>query len=111
MTLFELYFVIYQKPLFDNVWHRDLLKKNKSLWNFREFVALIDNSLSDRNQKVVLQNCLSEVENIKGGLPHGSLLGHLLFILYINDITDDIQILSRLCPDDTSLSYSSSNKK
>jgi hypothetical protein len=75
---------------FDNVRHRDLLKKNKSLWNFREFVALIENYLRDRNQKVVLQNCLSEVGNIKGGVPHGSLLGHLLFILYINDITDDI---------------------
>ena len=96
---------------FDNVWHRDLLKKNKSLWNFREFVALIENYLSDRNQKVVLQNCLSEVGNIKGEVPQWSLLGHLLFILYINDITDDIRILSRLCPDDTSLSYSSSNKK
>jgi hypothetical protein len=72
---------------------------------------LIENYLSDSNQKVVLQNCLSEVGNIKGGVSHGSLLEHLLFILYINDITDDIQILSRLCPDDTSLSYASSNKK
>jgi hypothetical protein len=94
---------------FDNVWHRDLLKKNKSLWNFREFVALIENYLSERNQKIVLQNCLSEVGNIKGVVPQWSLLGQLLFILYINDITDDIQILSRLCADDTSLSYSSSN--
>jgi hypothetical protein len=41
---------------FDNVWHRDLLKKNKSLWNFLEFVALIENYLSDRNQKVVLHD-------------------------------------------------------
>ena len=96
---------------FDKVWHRGLLKKIKSLWNFREFVALIENYLSDRNQNVVLQNNLSEVGNIKGGVPQGSVLDPLLFILYINDITDDIQSLSRLCPDDTSLSYSSSNKK
>jgi hypothetical protein len=72
---------------------------------------LIENYLSDRNQNVVLQNNLSEVGNIKGGVPQGSVLDPLLFILYINDITDDIQSLSRLCPDDTSLSYSSSNKK
>ena len=96
---------------FNKVWHRDLLKQIKSLWNFREFAALIENYLSDRNQKVALQNSLSEVWNIKGGVPQGSVLEPLLFILYINDITDDIQILSRLCPDDTSLSYSSSNKK
>jgi hypothetical protein len=68
-----------------------------------------ENYLSDRNQKVVLQNCLSEVGNIKGGVPQGSVLGPLLFILYINDITEDIQSLSRLFADDTSLSYSSSN--
>jgi hypothetical protein len=37
------------------------------------------------------------------------VLGPLLFILYINDITEDIQSLSRLFADDTSLSYSSSN--
>ena len=96
---------------FDKVWHRGLLKKNKSLWNYREFVALIENYLSDRNQKLVLQNCLSEVRNIKGGVPQGSVSGPLLFILYINDITDDIQSLSRVCPDDTSLLYLSSNKK
>ena len=37
------------------------------------------------------------------------MLSPLLFILYINDITEDIQSLSRLFADDTSLSYSSSN--
>ena len=63
-----------------------------------------ENYLSDRNQKVVLQNCLSEVGNVKG-----SVLKPLLFILYINDITEDIQSLSRLFADNTSLSYSSSN--
>ena len=67
---------------------------------------MIENYLSDSNQKVVLQNCLSEVGNIKGGVSHGSLLEHLLFILYINDITDDIQSLSRLFADDISHHYS-----
>jgi hypothetical protein len=42
--------------------------------------ALIENYLSDRNQKVVLQNSLSEVGNIKGGVPQGSVLAPLLFI-------------------------------
>ena len=42
-------------------------------------------------------------------IPLGSVLGPLLFILYINDITDDIQSLSRLFGDDTLLSYSFSN--
>ena len=68
-----------------------------------------ENYLSDRNQNVVLQNCFSEVGNVKGGVPQGSVLGPLLFILYINDTTEDIQSLSRSFADDTSLSYSSSN--
>jgi hypothetical protein len=49
---------------------------------------------------VVLQNCLSEVGNVNDGVPQGSVLGPLLFILYINDITEDIQSLSRLFADD-----------
>ena len=58
--------------------------------------------------KKLFYKSLSEVEKIKGGVPQGSVLDPLLFILYINDITEDIQSLSRLFADDTSLSYSSS---
>ena len=94
---------------FDKVWHRGLLKKLKAYGISGNLLHWFENYLSDRNQKVVLQNCLSEVGNIKGGVPQGSVLGPLLFILYINDITEDIQSLSRLFADDTSLSYSSSN--
>jgi hypothetical protein len=41
-----------------------------------------ENYLSDRNQKVVLQNCLSEVGNIKGGVPQGSVLAFIIHIIY-----------------------------
>jgi hypothetical protein len=89
---------------FDKVWHRGLLKKLKAYGISRNLLHWFENYLSDRKQKVVLQNCLSEVGNLKGGVPQGSV-----FILYINDITEDIQSLSRLFADDTSLSYSYSN--
>ena len=52
---------------FDKVWYRGLLKKNKSLWNFREFVALIENYLSDRNQKAVLQIFCQKLGTLKIG--------------------------------------------
>ena len=94
---------------FDKVWHRGLLKKLKAYGISGNLLHWFENYLSDRNQNVVLQNCFSEVGNVKGGVPQGSVLGPLLFILYINDITEDIQSLSRLFADDTSLSYSSSN--
>jgi hypothetical protein len=93
--------VIYQKN-FDKVWHRGLLKKLKAYGISGNLLRWFENYLSDRNQRV-LQNCLSEVGNVKGGIPLGSVL---LFILYINDITDDIQSLSRLFADDISHHYS-----
>ena len=100
--------MIYQKPLI-KVWHRGLLKKLKVYGISGNLLHWFENYLSDRNQKVVLQNCLSQVGNVKGGVPQWSVLGPLLFILYINGITEDIQSLLRLFADDTSLSYSSSN--
>jgi hypothetical protein len=46
---------------------------------------------------------------VKAGVPQVSVLGPLLFLLYINDITDNLGNLARLFADDTSLSYSGKN--
>jgi hypothetical protein len=66
---------------FDKVWHCGLLKKLKAYGISGNLLHWFENYLSDRNHNVVLQNCLSEVGNIKGGVPQGSVLGPLLFIL------------------------------
>jgi hypothetical protein len=50
------------------------LKKLKAYGISGNLLHWFENYLSDRNQKVVLQNCLSEVGNIKGGVPQGSVL-------------------------------------
>ena len=95
---------------FDRVWHKGLVTKIKAYGISGNLLRWLENYITDRNQKVVIRNCLSDTGNIKGGVPQGSVLGPLLFLLYINDIVDDVESLSRLFADDTSLSYSSSNK-
>ena len=54
-------------------------------------------------QRVVLPSASSSWTSAKAGAPQGSIFGHLLFLLYINDIVEDIDSSIRLFADDTSL--------
>jgi len=54
-------------------------------------------------QRVVIDGKNSEWAKVKAGVPQGSVLGPLLFLVYINDITDNIQSPIKLFADDTSL--------
>ena len=65
--------------------------------------------ITERRQIVFANNEFSSVGNVKAGVPQGSVLGPLLFLLYINDITDNLENIARLFADDTSLSYSGSD--
>ena len=65
--------------------------------------------LENRNQKVCINESLSSSRNITAGVPQGSVLEPLLFLIYINDISENLQGSARLFADDTSLSYSSKN--
>ena len=59
--------------------------------------------LSNRRQRVTLPGTQSNWNYIHAGVPQGSILGPLLFLLYINDIVKDIKSNIRLFADDTSL--------
>jgi retron-type reverse transcriptase len=59
-----------------------------------------------RRQKVVIKNNSSAYCEISAGVPQGSVLHPLLFIIYINDIAGKLISLSRLFADDTSFGYS-----
>ena len=65
--------------------------------------------LSDRKQKVVLNNTESEIGCVYAGVPQGSVLGSILFPIYINDIVDYTDGICRLFADDTSLGHSSND--
>ena len=88
---------------FDKVWHEGLCFKLKRNGINGNLLNLISNFLSDRKQRVVLNGIESEWENIYSGVPQGSVLGPLLFLIYINDLTDNIKSKIKLFADDSSL--------
>ena len=59
--------------------------------------------MKGRRQRVVLQGVSSNWSSINAGVPQGSILGPLLFLIYINDLVENINSSIRLFADDTSL--------
>jgi hypothetical protein len=100
------FFVIYKKA-FDCVNHDILLPKLEFYGVVGKANALIKSSLSDRYQRVVVNKGLvsSDWGKIKNGVPQGSILGPLLFLLYINDLPNTISNKSKPVPfsDNTSI--------
>ena len=88
---------------FDRVWHRGLLFKLDSIGVSDSLLLWSTSYLADGKQRVVLPGAASAWKYIKAGVPKGSILGPLLFLIYINDIVVDIHSSIRLFADDTSL--------
>ena len=68
-----------------------------------ELYQLLENYLSGRLQRVVLNSHTSSWRPVLAGVPQGSILGPLLFLIYINDLPDELKSNAKLFGDDTSL--------
>ena len=88
---------------FDRVWHRGLLIKLKSLGIGGSLLQWFESYLQDRMQCVVLEGQSSEWRKLHSGVPQGSVLEPLLFLVYINDITDGLEAMLFVYADDTTL--------
>ena len=88
---------------FDKVWHQDLLYKLKQNGISGNLLETLTDFLKDRKQRVVLNGQNSSWANVEAGVPQGSILGPLLFLIYINDLQDNLSTNVKLFADDTSL--------
>ena len=92
------------RKAFDKVWHRGIIYKLKQCGISGSLLEWFANYLSDRMQRVVINGQASTWQKINAGVPQGSVLGPLLFLLYINDIVNVVKHVNiRLFADDTVL--------
>ena len=91
---------------FDTVNHDLLINKLKNNFNIDgRLLKFITNHLKDRCQRVGLDNIFSDFQYVQSGVPQGSILGPLLFTLFINDINSGISTDTNIClfADDTKI--------
>ena len=88
---------------FDKVWHEGLLLKLNQNGIFGNLLKLLRDFLSYRKQQVVLNGQHSPWDNANAGVPQGSILGPLLFLIYINDLSNNLSSNCKLFADDTFL--------
>ena len=86
---------------FDKVWHKGIIFKLQQNGISGKLLRVLSDFLKDRKQRVILNGQFSSWTSVNAGVPQGSILGPLLFLIYINDLADGLS--SKLLADDTSL--------
>ena len=88
---------------FDAVWHKGLLARLKQAGISGTLHNLFKSYLSDRIARTMIEGECSSDSEIKAGVPQGSRLGPVLFILYINSLVDGLNCIPHIFADDTTL--------
>ena len=88
---------------FDTVPHRRLIGKLEAYGIRGPVLEWIKDYLTKRSQVVVVNGVKSNTASVISGIPQGTVLGPLLFVVYINDLLDDIRSDGFLYADDTKI--------
>ena len=106
-----LYFFLDLCKAFDTTQHNIILKKLEILGVKGNELRWFTNYLKNRKQRVKNGNSFSEFLDILLGVPQGSILGPLLFSIYINDFPQMVELFAILFADDTTIVIDGDNTK
>ena len=84
------------------MWHEGLLYKLRSVGISGELYNILENYLSGRFQRVILNEQNLSWKPVLAGVPQGSILGPFLFLVYINDSPNGLKSTTELYVNDTS---------
>ena len=88
---------------FDKVWHEGLIFKLKQNVISGNLLYPLCDFLRNRKQRVLLNGQVFDWSDVRAGVPQGSILGPLLFLIYINDLSEGLSSNAKLFADNTSL--------
>jgi hypothetical protein len=88
---------------FDKVAHQRLISKMEGYGVNNEILKWTECFLTDRKQKVVINGEESSWADVLSGVPQGSVIGPLLFVIYINDLPEEVHTTVKIFADDTKL--------
>lgn len=95
--------MLWTSKAFDRVWHCALLNKIRSFGISGKIYAILKSFLCERKISVVLDGQCSQTYSISSGVPQGSILGPTLFLMFINDLPDNLICELVIYADDSTL--------
>ena len=89
----------------DQLWHEGLIFKLKQNGISGDLLNFLCDFLRNRKLRVLLNGQVSDWSDVTAGVPQGSILGPLLFLIYINNLSEGLSSNVKLFADDTSLFF------